>query len=459
MDGLRAEETAFQASGVELPPTQTTSNDHTRLRAQCNSVEEAWRSTCDHSSGFHSDTNISLNALSLSSVSTRASSKGSVAQSHHPRHNPLSKVFCDMSEPRTHGAEALAVLPKPTFPIKNEAEAMAFAQSGPLFTKLQRASVPPAADWLRLGAVVVADVLGVSDATQGLQFVLDRDVAVRVYHLYLPIYFWMRTIVREAAAARVSRGDATRRALAIGISAPQGCGKTTLVTALTKMFAADDLGCAHVSIDDFYLSGAEQDVVASRHASNSILQVRGNAGTHDILLGEGTLRALLDGDHGEVPVPVYDKAARGGRGDRAPTSCWRTVLTPCDVILLEGWMSGFKPHGDASEADLASIHPALPEIDAALACYGAWDALMDAWCVLGLEDKTQVFEWRLEAERKMAAAGRPGMSDEQVRDFVARYMPAYRAYCPRLYADATSGGVDGKPTLMVHMDGSRKPVG
>lgn len=53
-----------------------------------------------------------------------------------------------------------------------------------------------------------------------------------------------------------------------------------------------------------------------------------------------------------------------------------------------------------------------------------------------------VFEWRAEAERRMREAGRPGMSEEQVRDFCARYMPAYRAYLPGLYqrASAEAGG-------------------
>lgn len=45
-----------------------------------------------------------------------------------------------------------------------------------------------------------------------------------------------------------------------------------------------------------------------------------------------------------------------------------------------------------------------------------------------------VFEWRAEAERRMREAGRPGMSEDQVRDFCSRYMPAYRAYLPGLYS-------------------------
>ena len=58
----------------------------------------------------------------------------------------------------------------------------------------------------------------------------------------------------------------------------------------------------------------------------------------------------------------------------------------------------------------------------------------------------------------MRASGRGGMSDEQVRDFVARYLPAYGAYLPGLYAAARGDGVGGRPTLAVKMDAQRRPV-
>ena len=58
----------------------------------------------------------------------------------------------------------------------------------------------------------------------------------------------------------------------------------------------------------------------------------------------------------------------------------------------------------------------------------------------------------------MAAAGRPGMSDAQVDDFVSRYMPSYHAYLPGLYAAAGDGGVGGRPTLRVRVDETRSPI-
>mmetsp|Transcript_5607 Transcript_5607/g.16669 ORF Transcript_5607/g.16669 Transcript_5607/m.16669 type:complete len:826 (+) Transcript_5607:58-2535(+) len=61
----------------------------------------------------------------------------------------------------------------------------------------------------------------------------------------------------------------------------------------------------------------------------------------------------------------------------------------------------------------------------------------------------------VDAERR--AGG--GLSDEQVRDFVGRFLPSYEAYCPALYAAAAGSGVDAKPTLRLDVDTTRSPVG
>jgi D-glycerate 3-kinase len=410
------------------------------------------------STDYSGDAAFFFNELSISSASTRASSKEFSFQNNPPLRTQFSELFDESSEFVERPTVCLAKSLTATLAISAEAEVIDFVRCGPLFGKLEKDSLPFDADWLRLGALIVGEIASPCAAGEALPSLLERSVAVRVYHLYLPMYFWMRNQVRKTVASRLANGVVTRRAVAISLSAPQGCGKTTVVTILTKLFAADGLRCASVSIDDFYLTGASQDALATRHADNTILQVRGNAGTHDLPLGEATLRELLGERVRDVLVPVYDKSARCGRGDRAPASHWRVVSSPCDVVLFEGWMSGFKPVGLAAQGQLAAIHPSLPEIDRALAGYSSWDELMDAWCVVGLEDKANVFKWRLEAERKMSASGRPGMSDEKVRDFVARYMPAYEAYCPRLYRDAASTGVDGKPTLFIRVDGSREPV-
>ena len=210
--------------------------------------------------------------------------------------------------------------------------AIAFAREGPMWPST--GSLAPEADWLRHGAEIVAQLAGDDREVNALPS--DSALAARVYHLYLPVYFFCRD------RALQQRGEPYTPI--IGLSAPQGCGKTTLVKLLTDRFAADGLQCAAVSFDDFYLRGEEQDAVAAAHRKNELLQVRGNAGTHDLSLGEDTLLALcgrVEGGGGRVLIPRYDKAARNGRGDRAPQSEWSIVERRPDVVLLEGWMAGF----------------------------------------------------------------------------------------------------------------------
>ena len=44
-----------------------------------------------------------------------------------------------------------------------------------------------------------------------------------------------------------------------------------------------------------------------------------------------------------------------------------------------------------------------------------WDAFVDAWLVLQVEDPAFAIAWRGEAERKQREAGRPAMTEEEVR--------------------------------------------
>jgi D-glycerate 3-kinase len=217
-----------------------------------------------------------------------------------------------------------------------------------------------------------------------------------------------------------------------------------------------------LALDDFYLPQAGLQAVAAAHPDNALLQHRGNAGTHDVPLLVATLdrlRALPTSAAvaaaatrgtiaAPVPVPVFDKALHGGRGDRLPEALWRTVAGPVDVVLLEGWMVGFRALPDAAEgssssrssstgssggAALASIHPGLPAVNRLLRAYDAVTARLDALVQLAVADLAVVTAWRLDAEHALAAAtGRPCMSDEQTRAFVAAFLPAYKAYLPAL---------------------------
>lgn len=323
-----------------------------------------------------------------------------------------------------------------------------FLREGPLYKKLLLCCSPPySSEWIRHGEVL-AERLGPSlpGSTE------EEKIARRIYHFYLPVYYWMRQQMAEIRASRELRGEPAE-AICFGLSAPQGCGKTTMVTLLEELFRLDGLSCESLSIDDFYLPASWQEAVSELHSENPLMQTRGNAGTHDVQLGTRTLKALRSRNT-EVFLPRYDKSADSGRGDQVPQAMWKPAKTPCDVLLLEGWMLGFKP---TSDREAVAIHPGLRLVNQKLKDYQAWDDLVDSFCVLAVEDIQQVYAWRQQAETEMKQTQGAGMSEEAVKKFVDNFMPAYAAYRQTLYASAAAAGVDGKPSLLCWVGPDRLP--
>jgi len=229
----------------------------------------------------------------------------------------------------------------------------------------------------------------------------------------------------ELVAAWLTRDDddAPRRGpLLVGVQGIQGCGKSTLCERLAR---ASPPRCAAVSLDDFYLPDAALD-----HAHpDARLRGRGNPGTHDVAALASALAALRAG--GVAEVPVYDKEAHGGRGDRAPRTR-RLDGAALDVVLLEGWCVGFRARGRADDA-----------VDAALAAYEPAFALLDRLVVLHAP-APRAHLWRAQAERALDADG--------VRALVDRFMPAYRTYLPALRARRDPA------ILHVRLDAARAPL-
>lgn len=242
---------------------------------------------------------------------------------------------------------------------------------------------------------------------------------------------------------------APQRPLVIGLQAPQGAGKTTLVTHLLEALPGVGLRGAGVSVDDFYLTRDGQLQVAAANPGNRYLEHRGYPGTHDVALGEQTLRALKSLRPGEsTRVPVYDKSAHGGRGDRAPEESWRTVTGPLDLIVVEGWMLGFAPVEESALPD-----PRLAAPNRALADYRRWTDQVDVWVTLRAQDPEYVLTWRVEAEEAMKASGKPGLSREAITDYIGRFLPAYRTYATPEHTPGSGAG------LTLTLDASRRPVG
>ncbi len=256
--------------------------------------------------------------------------------------------------------------------------------------------------------------------------------AERIHWLTVPVLLWL--------CAAVERAE--RRPLLAGLSAPQGAGKSTLVTLLVPLLKMMGVHAVAVSIDDFYLRREDQLRLASQHPGNRYLEHRGYPGTHDLALGTRTLEALRDGI--EVELPRYDKTAHGGRGDRSAQTT--RVSGPIDLVLLEGWMLGFSP--------VPVQEPGLEVINAKLAGYEAWHRLLDVMVSLRAEDPRYVLRWRAEAEDVVRASGRPALSPAAIEDYVRRFLPAYENYAPTV----ASGRWSPDRQLVLTLGGDRIPV-
>jgi pantothenate kinase-related protein Tda10 len=71
---------------------------------------------------------------------------------------------------------------------------------------------------------------------------------------------WLLLGCRMAARGGASPRQSQRQCQVIGINAPQGAGKTTLVNSFRDLFRRDGLSSVVLSIDDFYLTRGEQQV-------------------------------------------------------------------------------------------------------------------------------------------------------------------------------------------------------
>ena len=102
-----------------------------------------------------------------------------------------------------------------------------------------------------------------------------------------------------------------------------------------------------ISIDDLYLTHADQTTLASSHPSNPLVQHRGQPSTHDTQLGVELFDRLARGF--PVKIPQYDKSLQNGQGDRVEVSHWEEVNKErqelVQVVILEGWCVGFQPLG------------------------------------------------------------------------------------------------------------------
>lgn len=259
--------------------------------------------------------------------------------------------------------------------------------------------------------------------------------------------------------ARFTSSETLPPPLIIGLTAPQGAGKSLLVSILNTSLAQDHgLPTTIFSLDDFYLPHDGLKSLAEQNPSNPLLQHRGQPSTHEIPLVKSVFSSLRENK--PTAIPQFNKAAYNGFGDRVPEKDWMTVnkdpKNPIQVVLFEGWCVGFRPLPDravtslhkrtVTEAQDSSAkysgrlgHNSLESvstINTALKEYDEITSQFDGLIHIDAEDPLYVYEWRLEQEHNLIKAKGSGMSDDEVKNFVDGYYPSYE-----LYVDGLREGV------------------
>lgn len=128
-----------------------------------------------------------------------------------------------------------------------------------------------------------------------------------------------------------------------------------------------------------------------------------------------------------MELPVFEKSLHGGEGDRLPREQWVKVDNPdeVDVVVFEGWMTGFRPLPPAPSADsLPGLYTLaqndvqqartalgidydepfllqhdlahLEKVQDSLAAYEPLWHMIDAFVQIKPERMGHVWEWRLE---------------------------------------------------------------
>jgi D-glycerate 3-kinase len=244
------------------------------------------------------------------------------------------------------------------------------------------------------------------------------------------------------------------RTILVGLSGPQGSGKTTTAARLRNALGARGLNCAVLSLDDFYLTRAQRAQLAA--TVHPLLATRGVPGTHDVPMMTETLKALATAQDGQTTrLPAFDKA----QDDRAPQDDWPTVHGRPDVIILEGWCVGAAPQPASALAAPINDLEAAADPDGAWRTYvndqlegpyRAFFASFDLMTALIAPSFECVYAWRAQQEtalRLRSPDGRHVMSETQLARFIAHYERITRAMIDSPQAD-----------LLIALATDRRPI-
>ncbi|MBE9008926.1 glycerate kinase [Pseudanabaenaceae cyanobacterium LEGE 13415] len=215
------------------------------------------------------------------------------------------------------------------------------------------------------------------------------------------------------------------RCLIQGFLGGQGTGKTTLTRVLTVLLKQLGYRAVGWSIDDLYLPYVDRVALRSRDPR---LIRRGPPGTHDVQLGIEVLTQFRQGNF-PIALPRFDKSLHNGEGDRTVPE----IIDRADIVLFEGWFVGVRPI--VSQFDIAPIvtesdRQFARDMNEQLRNYLALWELLDRLIVLYVPNYQLSKQWRKDAEHRMIAQGKTGMSDLEIDQFVEYF---WKALHPELF--------------------------
>jgi len=212
-----------------------------------------------------------------------------------------------------------------------------------------------------------------------------------------------------------------------GICGAQGSGKTTLAHLLEDALAERGVRALTLSLDDFYRTRAEREVLAQ--TVHPLCLTRGVPGTHDMALYAEVLAALgAAGPDDVTALPQFSKLD----DDRLPPEQWRQYTGRPDIVMFEGWCVGARPQDENAWAGPINALERAEDPDgnwwrwwnAALArnYWPLWRDLSPL-LLIRVPGMASVVASRLQQERGLAAEkpGMPRMDKAAVERFVAHY--------------------------------------
>ncbi|MCR4305540.1 MAG: glycerate kinase [Candidatus Daviesbacteria bacterium] len=205
--------------------------------------------------------------------------------------------------------------------------------------------------------------------------------------------------------------------LIVGVSAIQGAGKTTQGEIMEILLSHLGYSLISLSIDDHYITHHELNELRKKDPRFIRRGV-----THDIPLAVQNLKDLQVMTDGlEVKIPIYDKGAVHGDGDRVG---WKTISKKPDFIFYDGWMLGARRVEDESvfESGLPGLDTPehiqfAKDINKKLDEYLPLWRMIDFMNVLYVPDYQISLKWRDQAEGVLRKEGK-GMSPEEITEFV-----------------------------------------